>query len=175
MGTELNTNNSDEMATPLAQQDGLTLRLLQRLPWLDAGTGALLAAISADLAEIHPEVIAAILFGSVARHEERPISHRRPSDVDLLALVDAGAGSASGDPLPLNTMLAIHHTIGEREYAHPVPALSVQAILAPFNLAGWDNLFISNVARDGVLLWARRPLPDALAPVMARGAIFIAE
>ena len=51
----------------------------------------------------------------------------------------------------------------------------MQAILAPFNLAGWDNLFISNVARDGVLLWARRPLPDALAPVMARGAIFIAE
>ena len=169
MGADLSASDNENATTQVAPRDDSVLRLVQHLPWLDGGTASLLTAIAADLATAHPEVSALILFGSVARHEERPISHRRPSDVDLLALVDAGA---QGDPVPLSAMIALHHTIGEREYAHPTPALGVQAILAPLDLAGWDNLFITNVARDGVLLWARGPLPDALSPVAARGAVF---
>lgn len=169
MGAVLRSDDNDSVAAHTAHHDDGASRLLRRLPWLDVGTAGLLAAISADLANTHPEVHALILFGSVARHEERPITHRQPSDVDLLALVDAGA---EGDSIPLSAMVALHHTIGEREYAHPVRALGVQAILAPVDLAGWDNLFIANVARDGVLLWARRALPDALAPLAVRGAVF---
>ena len=167
MGAELRASDDDNTAQVVHHDD--VSRLLRRLPWLDKGTAELLTAIAADLANGHPEVVALILFGSVARHEQRCITHRWPSDVDLLALVDSGM---EGDPLPLSVMIALHHTIGEREYAHPVPALSMQAILAHYNLAGWDDSFTSNVARDGVLLWARGPLPDALAPVAARGAVF---
>ncbi len=169
MGTELSADDSTTVTTKSAHQDSDGSHLLQRIPWLDNGTASLLTAISVDLANAHPEVMALILFGSVARHEERPISHRRPSDVDLLVLVDA---SSSSDPLSLGTMIALHHAIGEREYLHPVPALSIQATLATSDLAGWDDLFITSVARDGVLLWSRGPLPQALAPVAARGAVF---
>lgn len=36
------------------------------------------------------------------------------------------------------------------------------------DLADWDEMFVENVARDGLLLWARGPLPDVLAPVAER-------
>lgn len=172
MGAELSASDNDNLATQVTRNDDGVSRLLRRLPWLDEGTAGLLVAIADDVANAHPEVHALILFGSVARHEERPITHRRPSDIDLLALVDAGA---EGDSIPLSAMVALHHTIGEREYAHPVRALGVQTILAPVNLAEWDKLFISNIARDGVLLWARGSLPDALAPLATRGAVFMPD
>ncbi len=129
----------------------------------------MLTAVVADLARVHPEVVAVILFGSVARHEERPLSHRRPSDVDLLVLVDS---ETDGDPLPLDLMIALHHTIGEREHGHLVPALRIQAIITTSDLSGWDDLFISHVARDGVLLWARGEIPKALASVGEREGVF---
>ena len=169
MGTELRANNNEDMAVHPASHAIDTSNLLRRLPWLDSGTAELLAAIAADLATMHPEVVALILFGSLARHEERPLSHRRPSDVDLLVLVNA---SAHGDPLPLDVMIALHHTIGEREHMHPVPAHGIQAILTTPELSGWDELFVANVARDGMLLWARAELPKALASVGKRGTVF---
>jgi hypothetical protein len=46
----------------------------------------------------------------------------------------------------------------------------MQVILATRDLTDWDPPFLEHVARDGVLLWARRPLPVALAPVAERAA-----
>jgi hypothetical protein len=155
-------------AQPVHQSRG-TARLSQRLPWLDMGTAGLLTGIATDLRNMHREVVALIVFGSVARHEERPLSQERPSDVNLLALVDTGAG---GNPVPPGLAVALNHTIAERERTYPAPSLGVQAILTPVSLADRDKLFLANVARDGVLLWARGLLPDALAPVAARGAVF---
>lgn len=146
--------------------------LLQRLPWLDEGTASLLSALVSDLALKRPEVVAIILFGSLARHEERPLHSPRPSDVDLLVLVESAPPEPTSrtSRLPLEQLLAIHHIIGEREYHHQVPALGVQATIAERDLADWDAMFVANIARDGILLWARRPLPPALAAVAARGA-----
>jgi len=138
---------------------------------VDQGTASLLAGLAEDLARQHPEVTAVILFGSLARHDERPLGTARPSDVDLLVLVRPSPDS-SGAQVSLDGKLALYHTLGEREYRHAAPALGVQAVLASETLADWDENFVANVARDGVLLWARDPLPVALAPLVSRGATF---
>lgn len=153
------------------------LRLVDRVhavvPWLDQKTSALVAAIVAVVAAEHPEVQAAILFGSAARHEERPLDDLHPSDVDLLLLVKP-------DPvrqrLPYAQQLALWESIGSVQYRHRTVPREVEVTLVESTLADWDELFVANVARDGHLLWMRdaitveralTALPDAwrhLAP-----------
>lgn len=130
------------------------------VPWLDAVTTELLRAIVARLARTQPDVLAAILFGSVARHDERPLDDPAPSDVDLLLLVP--------EHLPENTALAIHRAIGEAGAPFGYPPREIQVVLVERDLRHWDSLFIENVAHDGLLLWAREPLPEPLAPVASR-------
>jgi len=183
MGTELGADVLGTDMDPSTAQTGIMGRLPRawsdtapsalrsRLPWLDQGTAELIVGVADDLAHAHPEVDTVILFGSLARHEERPLGADRPSDVDLLVLVRP-TPEPSGARIPLEHKLGIYHTIGEREYRHPRPALGIQTVLAIETLADWDERFVANVARDGVLLWARTSLPDMLAPVAARGTIF---
>ena len=49
------------------------------IPWLDGATDALMCDLIATLAERHPDLLGIILYGSVARHDERPLSDPRPS------------------------------------------------------------------------------------------------
>ena len=53
---------------------------------LDSETHALIKDIIDSLSNRHPDLMAIILFGSVARHEERSLDDPDTSDVDLLAL-----------------------------------------------------------------------------------------
>ena len=171
----MNANAMTTEATsqaPAAWSEAALSALHARLPWLDRGTAELVVGIAGDLARVHPEVVAVVLFGSLARHEERPLGAARPSDVDLLVLVRPTPGP-TGARIPLEQKLALYHTIGEREYRHSHPALSVQAVLAVENLSGWDECFVANVTRDGILLWAHDSLPEVLSPIVARGAVFM--
>ncbi len=54
------------------------LDLLDSLPWLDASTAELVKETTHALGD-HHEVQAVILFGSVARHEERPLDDDEPA------------------------------------------------------------------------------------------------
>src|SRR5258708_15918197 len=54
--------------------------------WLDRATRALVEDIIGLLSERHPDLLAVILYGSVARHEERPLDAFNSSDVYLLAV-----------------------------------------------------------------------------------------
>jgi predicted nucleotidyltransferase len=57
--------------------------------WLDEATSALVEDTVRLLIKRHANILlAVILFGSVARHEERPAEDASPSDVDLLAILD---------------------------------------------------------------------------------------
>lgn len=77
--------------------------------WLDDATAALVEETVSLLIKRHADLLlAVILCGSLARHEERPPDNACPSDVDLLAILD-------------------------------------------------------NLARDGILLYARGSLPSPLA------------
>jgi predicted nucleotidyltransferase len=138
---------------------------VRSVPWLDPETAAGLAEIVRSVAANHPEVQAAILFGSVARHDERPLDDPVPSDVDLLLVLDASALDPAATRLTHAQELALTHTIGEADYRHRLAPREIKVLFLYRDLAGWDSLFIENVARDGILLWARTPLPEALAPV----------
>jgi predicted nucleotidyltransferase len=57
-------------------------------PWLDRETTLLVDEIVDLLVKRHPDILAIILYGSIARHEERALHEPDPSDVDILVVVD---------------------------------------------------------------------------------------
>jgi predicted nucleotidyltransferase len=137
------------------------------IPWLDPATNTAVREIIRALAQGHPEAQAVILFGSVARREERSLDDPEPSDVDLLLLLDAHAVDSAVERLSYQQELALRATVGEADYRWSAPRV-IQILFVYRTLAGWDPLFIENVAQDGILLWSRGPLPDLLATVAER-------
>ena len=104
----------------------------------DARTGALVRDIVATLASHYPDLLAVVLFGSVARHEERPLTDPQPSDVDLLALFESDE-----DPVYLPRGLDITHTIGLARNRHLDAPREVQVMFASHTMREWDATFIA--------------------------------
>ncbi len=148
---------------------------VRTIPWLDSETAEDVADITQSVAEHHPEAQAVILFGSVARHEERPLDDPEPSDVDLLVVLDATALDPGATRLTHQQELALRMTIGEADYRHRTAPREIKVLFVYRDLARWDPLFIENVARDGLLLWARAPLPAPLAPIEQRSKSLLAH
>lgn len=161
MGTHINRANSSTSSTSSSP-------IIPSIPWLDSETAAGVTDITQSLALMHPEVVAVILFGSVARHEERPLDDPEPSDVDLLILIDPALLGSAAQCLTHEQELAITQTIGEADYRHRLAPREIKATFLYRDLVGWDPLFIENVARDGILLWSRGSLPAQLARVAER-------
>ena len=126
--------------------------------WLDKGTRALVEDIIRLLSERHPDLLAIILYGSVARHDERPLEASDPSDVDLLAVFDSD-----------DTLLDVHHgdslshTLGLAYNRHLDAPREVKVMFTSRTMQEWDPTFIANVKRDGIVLFTRGPLPAPLA------------
>ena len=135
-----------------------------RVPWLDDDTAGLVQAIVATVARRHMDLRAAILFGSVARREERCLDDTEPSDVDVLLVFDL---EPEWDHQPLERRLAISHSIGLALDHHLHAPREVNVLTAVRDLTDWDPTFVANVAHDGLLLWARGPLPAPLARLRA--------
>ncbi|HJT56019.1 MAG TPA: nucleotidyltransferase domain-containing protein [Ktedonobacteraceae bacterium] len=126
--------------------------------WLDRATRTLVEDIIGLLAERHPDLLAVILYGSVARHEERPLDVSNPSDVDLLVVLD------SDDPhIAFRQGDALFHTLGLAYTRHLDAPREVQVQFASRTLQEWDPTFIVNVLRDGIILYARGSLPAPFA------------
>ena len=131
------------------------------ISWLDPVTAAAVDDIAQMLIRHHPEVQAIILFGSVARHQERPLDDPKPSDVDLLLVLDPSAVNPSATRLTHTQELALRATIGEADYRHRSPR-TINVLFMNRDLAGWDSLFIENVARDSIVIWTRGDVPPKL-------------
>jgi predicted nucleotidyltransferase len=144
------------MGNDLIGLDSRTLPV-RLVPWLDGETDALVRDIIEALASRHPDLLAVVLYGSVARHEERALTEPDPSDVDLLAVFDT-----DDEHVGTNQSLTIAHTIGLAEERHLDAPREVQVQIASRTLGEWDPTFVAHVARDGIVLWARGPLPAAL-------------
>jgi len=128
------------------------------LSWLDSETRDLLKDVIGVLSERHPDLVAVILYGSVARHEERPLDVPNPSDVDLLAVLD------SDDPhVALDQGDALFHTLGLAYNRHLDAPREVQVMFSSRTLQEWDPTFIANVMRDGIVLFTRGSLPAPFA------------
>lgn len=127
-------------------------------PWLDAATRALVRDIVQTLAQYRTDVLAIVLYGSVARHEERPVYDPHPSDVDLLAIFD------SDDELfAIHEGKALFDILGMAYDRHLDILRDVKVMFASRTLDEWDPTFVANVAHDGLLLWARNDLSAPLA------------
>ncbi len=125
---------------------------------LDSETRTLIKDLIDVLSERHPDLVAVILYGSVARHEERSLDTSDPSDVDLLAILD------SDDPhVALHQGDALFHTLGLAYNRHLDAPREVQVMFSSRTMREWDPTFIANVARDGIVLFIRGPLPSPLA------------
>ncbi len=135
------------------------LKTTREIPgWFDRATRALVEDIIGLLAERHPDLLAVILYGSVARHEERSLGANNPSDVDLLAVFD------SDDPLlDVHQGDSLSHTLGLAYTRHLDALREVQLLFASRSLQEWDPTFIANVSRDGIILYRRGPLPAPFA------------
>ena len=126
--------------------------------WLDSETRDLIKDIIGVLSERHPDLVAVILYGSVARHEERPLDVPNPSDVDLLAVLN------SDDPhVALDQGDALFHTLGLAYNRHLDAPREVQVMFSSRTLQEWDPTFIANVMREGIVLFTRRSLPAPFA------------
>ncbi len=126
--------------------------------WLDNETRALIQDVIGILAGRHSDLVAVILYGSVARHEERPLDARNPSDVDLLVILD------SDDPhVVIHQGDALSHTLGLAYTRHLDAPREVQVQFSSRTLQEWDPTFIANVLRDGIVLYAHGSLPAPFA------------
>jgi predicted nucleotidyltransferase len=127
-------------------------------PWLDRETEELVKDTIALLAERHPDLLAVILYGSVARHDERSLEESDPSDVDLLSILD------SDDPyVSLNQGEALFHTLGLAEARHLTAPREVNVMFTSRGMQEWDPTFIANVKHDGIILYQRDTLPEIFA------------
>ena len=131
---------------------------VQSIPaWLDQETSTLVRETTELLAQRHPEVLAIILYGSVARHEERPVDEPDPSDVDLLVILNGNRETVRSQ------MLALVHTAGLAEDRHLDAPREVKVLLSSRTSQEWDPDFIANVKRDGRILYRRGELPAPFA------------
>jgi len=131
--------------------------------WLDEATSALVEETVRMLIKRHANMLLAlILFGSVARHEERPLDDSCPSDVDLLAIFD------TTDRLVKPYREDIFATIIDACALHLDAPREVNVLLSDRTMQTWDAMFLDNLARDGILLYARGSLP---APLAARQSL----
>ncbi len=127
-------------------------------PWLDSETRALVKDIIEYISRRHSNLIAIILYGSVARHEERPLAASNTSDVDLLAVLDS-----DNSHIALIEGDALFHTLGLANTRHLDAPREVQVMFSSRTMEEWDPTFIANVKRDGIILYARGSLPAPLA------------
>jgi predicted nucleotidyltransferase len=126
--------------------------------WLDEATAALVEETVNLLIKRHADILlAVILFGSVARHEERPPDDASPSDVDLLAIFD------TTDRLVRPYREDIFATIIYAYALHLDALREVNLLLSDRTMQAWDSMFLENLARDEILLYARGSLPAPLA------------
>src|SRR5438105_4236110 len=126
--------------------------------WLDEATSALVEETVRMLIKRHANILlAVVLFGSVARHEERPLDDSYPSDVDLLAIFD------TTDRLVKPYREDIFATIVDACALHLDAPREVNVLLSDRTMRTWDSMFLDNLAREGILLYTRGSLPAPLA------------
>lgn len=150
MGDKLNNSNGSDVAV--------------MPPWLDSATASLVEDIVRTLATRRADVLAIILYGSIARHDERSLAEVHPSDVDLLAIFDT-----DDEHFALREGKALFNILGDAYNRHLDIMRDVKVMFATRNLSEWDSTFTASINRDGVLLWARGELPDVLLPIANRG------
>ena len=117
--------------------------------WLDKETKSLIEDIINTLTRRHSKLLAVILYGSVARHEERELTDPDPSDVDLLAVLDSEDAH-----IVIWEGEALFHSLGLAYNRHLDTPRDVKVMFSTRTMQEWDAAFINNFIRDGILLFS---------------------
>lgn len=125
-------------------------------PWVDGATAALIRDLVEALVHAHREQIQAIiLFGSIARHDERSLDDPHSSDVDLLIIFTT-------DDRQVLYEWDTGKTIGPVYSRHLDAPREVNFMFATHTMHEWDPAFVANVLHDGIPLYGSLPMPDSL-------------
>ena len=114
--------------------------------WLDAPSAALVVDIVRSLQQ-YPDILAIILYGSLARHDER-----KDSDIDLLAVFDIDQ-----DPVSIDYPKDYIALLVDVEYRHYPAARELQIMRVSRDLHECDATYIEHMAQDGILLYGTWP------------------
>jgi len=133
------------------------------LSWLDSATSALVGDMIDTLTNQRSDVLAIILYGSIARHDERPLNDPSASDVDLLVVFNA-----EDEAIAIHQGEELFRILGMAYDRHVDSVRDVKVMFASRTLREWDATFVASVAQDGLVLWASDPLPPSLANVRHR-------
>jgi predicted nucleotidyltransferase len=126
--------------------------------WLDRETSLLVDEMIDLLVKRHPDILAIIFYGSIARHEERVLYEPEPSEVDILVVVntDDKRGIRAQEE-------SLFETLGFAKIHHLQARHEVNVMFSSRTSQEWDPAFIENVKRDGIILYQCVPLPAAFA------------
>ena len=102
---------------------------------------------------------AIILFGSVARQQESPMSSEHSSDIDLFVIFDQESD------LSLDQRLELFGLVGDVDDRHRDNLREINIMPASNTLREWDDYFLEQVARDGIVLSFSGSLPAPLRPL----------
>ena len=137
------------------------------VPWLDPKTMYSIQTLVVKLVTTHSVICAVLLFGSIARHDEKPLDDTDPSDVDLLILYEApvphhlSTGQSSSRLQELEIESSISGTASAHLYVHPSPR-ECDLHIVPVTLHNESPLFIAGVVEDAVPLWCHDPWPHMM-------------
>lgn len=171
----------------LALQDTPDCEAVMMPPWVEreSRTAAAIRRVAGDTAAVHPAVASIILYGSLARGDMRLLDDPDPSDVDLLILAllpapDTADATVAAEPIIRTIRQAADQGACEAAQSDPEDLEIVgqrvkrdlEALVSPWDLASaWDSLFVETVNADGIVLWTRQPLPEALEPLARRAGL----
>ena len=136
-----NTHMSNDLEDIL-QPDGIvtadgsdSTAELSRVFGLDQETAAYIRYVTLQIAQTVPHALAALLFGSVARHNARPLTDPCPSDVDVLVVC-----SPEGDQEEVSSEqhAALSRAVVSGYEAYPNTLRDVEILGALTHFMGWD-------------------------------------
>src|SRR5260370_27847423 len=131
-------------------------------PYLDGEIGLFVERLVDLLVNHQHDILAIILYGSIARHEERALDDPYPSDVDILVVVD------TDDRREIRAAeKSLFETLGVAKMHHLQAGRDVNVMFSSRTSEEWDPTFIENVKRDGIILYGRVPLPPPFPPSLA--------
>ncbi len=115
--------------------------------WLEPETSAYVKNIIDALASRHADLIQSIiLYGSIARHDERPIDDPHPNYVDLLVVWKSNERDDTAESL-------VNATLSEAFHRHLDAPREVNILYGTPSMRTWDPMFPENVIRDGIPLY----------------------
>lgn len=137
-------------------------------PWLDddlyIGELEIVHAMILHL----PDILAVILYGAAVHRQDFVSGGSGPVTLELLVIMDT-----DDEQVALNAQISLTQILTTTHGFQPndLSELYMRLTFVSRGLRERENQLIATVARDGLLIWARAPVPPVLAAVAMRAPL----